>query len=130
MGDRARAAGGRAVWGSVGRARVVAAAARGHRVCATGAVGAVGGGTRADPGHADRASRLCRGRVGDVLGEGAARKGRVLYGGSVNAANIESYVELPLCDGCLVGGASLKADEFSQMITTVAEVYGHIPSKT
>ncbi|TMC92778.1 MAG: triose-phosphate isomerase, partial [Chloroflexi bacterium] len=50
---------------------------------------------------------------------------RVLYGGSVNAANVESYVELPLCDGCLVGGASLKAEEFAKIVKVTSEVYGH-----
>ena len=93
-------------------------------------VWAIGTGKNAEPEHAYKTMRLIRHTVGEVIGQGAARKVRVLYGGSVNAANIESYVELPLCDGCLVGGASLKADEFSKMITTVAEVYGHISSKT
>jgi len=101
-----------------------------HLVIAYEPVWAIGTGKNADPEHAYKTMRLIRGIVGDVIGQGAARKVRVLYGGSVNAANIESYVELPLCDGCLVGGASLKADEFSKMITTVAEVYGHISSKT
>ena len=93
-------------------------------------VWAIGSGKNAEPEHAYKTMRLIRQTVGEVIGQGAARKVRVLYGGSVNAANIESYVELPLCDGCLVGGASLKADEFSKMIETVAEVYGHVSSKT
>ena len=69
--------------------------------------------------------RLIRRVVGELIGAGAARKVRVLYGGSVTAANVESYVELPLCDGCLVGGASLKADEFAQIVRVTNEVYGH-----
>jgi triosephosphate isomerase len=85
---------------------------------------AIGTGRNADPEHAYTTMRLVRKVVGEVLGAEAARKARVLYGGSVNAQNVASYVELPLCDGCLVGGASLKADEFSAMIQTVAEVYG------
>jgi triosephosphate isomerase len=87
-------------------------------------VWAIGTGKNADPEHAYRTMRLIRNVVGEMLGEGAARRIRVLYGGSVNAGNIESYVELPFCDGCLVGGASLKAEEFSRMIQTAAEVYG------
>lgn len=86
---------------------------------------AIGTGKNADPEHAYRTMRMVRTVVGDVIGEGAARKLRVLYGGSVNADNIESYVELPHCDGALVGGASLKADEFSRVIRVTAEVYGH-----
>ncbi|HEX6548996.1 MAG TPA: triose-phosphate isomerase [Candidatus Dormibacteraeota bacterium] len=92
-------------------------------------VWAIGTGKNADPEHAYRTMRLIRNVVGETIGEGAARLIRVLYGGSVNASNIESYVELPFCDGCLVGGASLKADEFSRMIQTAAEVYGHTTAR-
>jgi triosephosphate isomerase len=88
-------------------------------------VWAIGTGLNADPEHAYKTMRLIRNQVGDLIGPGAARKVRVLYGGSVSAQNVESYVELPHCDGCLVGGASLKVDEFSAMIRVVAEVYGH-----
>jgi len=69
--------------------------------------------------------RLIRRVVGETIGAGAARKVRVLYGGSVNSGNVESYVELPLCDGCLVGGASLKAEEFSEIVKVTAAVYAH-----
>jgi triosephosphate isomerase len=86
---------------------------------------AIGTGKSADPEHAYKTMRLIRRVVGEVIGAGAARKVRVLYGGSVNAGNVESYVELPLCDGCLVGGASLKADEFSEIVKVTAAVYGH-----
>lgn len=88
-------------------------------------VWAIGTGRNADPEHAYKTMRLLRNTIAELIGAGAARAVRILYGGSVNAANVESYVELPLCDGCLVGGASLKADEFSRMIEVVAEVYGH-----
>ena len=87
-------------------------------------VWAIGTGKSADPEHAYKTMRLIRKVVGELIGAGAARKVRVLYGGSVNAANVESYVELPLCDGCLIGGASLKPDEFAQIIKVTAEVYG------
>ncbi len=86
---------------------------------------AIGTGKSADPEHAYKTMRLIRRTVGEVIGAGAARKVRVLYGGSVNAGNVESYVELPLCDGCLVGGASLKAEEFAEIIKVTAGVYGH-----
>jgi triosephosphate isomerase len=36
----------------------------------------------------------------------------VLYGGSVKAANVAGIMAQPDVDGCLVGGASLQADEF------------------
>jgi triosephosphate isomerase (TIM) len=88
-------------------------------------VWAIGTGKNADPEHAYKTMRLIRRVVGEMIGAGAARKVRVLYGGSVNAGNVESYVELPLCDGCLVGGASLKPEEFSEIIRVTAEVYRH-----
>ncbi len=88
-------------------------------------VWAIGSGKNADPEHAYKTMRLIRNTVGEMIGAGAARRIRVLYGGSVNADNVEQYVELPLCDGCLVGGASLKSAEFSRMIEVTAAVYGH-----
>jgi triosephosphate isomerase len=88
-------------------------------------VWAIGSGKSADPEHAYKTMRLIRLVVGEMIGAGAARKVRILYGGSVNSTNVESYVELPLCDGVLVGGASLNAEEFAQIVKVTAEVYGH-----
>jgi triosephosphate isomerase (TIM) len=80
-------------------------------------VWAIGTGRNADPGHAgatmDLVRRVVRDHGADV---------RVLYGGSVKAGNVGAYVELAACDGCLVGGASLDAVEFSRMVEVVAEV--------
>jgi triosephosphate isomerase len=39
-----------------------------------------------------------------------------LYGGSVNSGNVAELLTQPDIDGALVGGASLKADEFSKLI--------------
>ncbi len=88
-------------------------------------VWAIGTGKNADPEHAYATMRLIRRVVGEMIGAGAARKVRILYGGSVNSKNVQQYVELPLCDGALVGGASLDADEFAHIVKVTAEVYGH-----
>jgi triosephosphate isomerase len=88
-------------------------------------VWAIGTGRNADPEHAYKTLRLIRKIVGEMIGAGAARKVRILYGGSVKADNVQEYVELPLCDGVLVGGASLDASEFAHIVKTTAEVYGH-----
>ena len=88
-------------------------------------VWAIGTGKSADPEHAYATMRLIRRVVGQMIGAGAARKVRILYGGSVNSKNVQQYVELPLCDGALVGGASLDADEFAHIVKVIAEVYGH-----
>jgi triosephosphate isomerase (TIM) len=89
-------------------------------------VWAIGTGKNADAEHAYKTMRLIRETVSSMIGAQAGQKLRVIYGGSVNAANIEQYVELPQCDGCLVGGASLKADEFSAMIGSTAGVYSSV----
>lgn len=87
---------------------------------------AIGTGRNADPEHAYTIMRLIRQTAAAMIGAKAGQRLRVLYGGSVNQQNIESYVELPQCDGCLVGGASLKADEFSSMIKLTADVYAGV----
>jgi len=46
------------------------------------------------------------------LGKGVAAKMRILYGGSVKPSNAAELLSLPDVDGALVGGASLKADDF------------------
>jgi triosephosphate isomerase (TIM) len=84
-------------------------------------VWAIGTGRNADPDYAGRAMGLIRLVVGEVCGEEIGERMRVLYGGSVKADNVASYVGLADCDGCLVGGASLKADEFGRMIEVVAD---------
>ncbi|MEJ5240190.1 MAG: triose-phosphate isomerase [Anaerolineales bacterium] len=47
-----------------------------------------------------------------LFGEETAQAVRVLYGGSVNATNAAAFLQHPQIDGALVGGASLKAEEF------------------
>ena len=49
-------------------------------------------------------------------------KGRVIYGGSVTPANTASLMEQPDIDGALVGGASIKAADFVQIVQATAEV--------
>jgi len=53
-----------------------------------------------------------RGEIADLYGEVVAQSVRVQYGGSVTAQNIDEFIVQPEIDGALVGGASLKADEF------------------
>jgi triosephosphate isomerase len=49
------------------------------------------------------------------------RASRVLYGGSVNGKNIADYVQYKEIDGALVGGASLKVEEFSILINIISQ---------
>ena len=47
---------------------------------------------------------------------------RILYGGSVTGANIAEFISHPEIDGALVGGASLKAEEFVGIVEQTAEI--------
>jgi triosephosphate isomerase len=75
-------------------------------------VWAIGTGEVATPQDAQEVCAAVRARVGEVHGDDAAASVRVLYGGSVKAANIAGIMQQPDVDGALVGGASLQADEF------------------
>ena len=51
---------------------------------------------------------------------------RILYGGSVTSANIAEFISHPEIDGALVGGASLKAEEFASIVEQTAKIRGRI----
>jgi triosephosphate isomerase (TIM) len=55
---------------------------------------------------------MIRGELVGKFGQGVASAMRVLYGGSMNAKNASELLAQPDIDGGLIGGASLKADEF------------------
>ena len=57
-----------------------------------------------------------RRRVGELIGPDAAAKVRIQYGGSVKPATIKDLMKQPNVDGALVGGASLKAKDFSEIV--------------
>ena len=75
-------------------------------------VWAIGTGEVATPDDAQEVCAAIRERIRDVHGDAAADAVRVLYGGSVKAANVGGIMVKADVDGCLVGGASLQADEF------------------
>jgi len=92
------------------------AAAAGRFVLAYEPIWAIGSGEAATPAEANRTiGNTVRGAVADALGEGAAERTRILYGGSVNADNIADFVRMPDIDGALVGGASLSAG-FAELV--------------
>ncbi len=59
---------------------------------------------------------IVRKSLADQFGSDVAQKIRILYGGSVNAANAAEYFTKPDIDGALVGGASLKSDDFIAIV--------------
>jgi len=75
-------------------------------------VWAIGTGEVATPDDAQEVCAAIRARLAEVHGDETAAAVRVLYGGSVKAANVAGIMEKTDVDGCLVGGASLQADEF------------------
>ncbi len=75
-------------------------------------VWAIGTGEVATPDDAQEVCAAIRERVREVHGDEAADGVRVLYGGSVKAANVAGIMQKTDVDGALVGGASLDPDEF------------------
>jgi len=55
--------------------------------------------------------------VAEVAGADAAASVRIQYGGSVKGGNAAELMGQPDIDGALVGGASLEADDFAQIVT-------------
>lgn len=88
-------------------------------------VWAIGTGKAATPEDANSViGDVIRGTLASLYDEDTAQAIRVQYGGSVKPANIASFMEQPEVDGALVGGASLKADTFADIIRITAQVRG------
>jgi triosephosphate isomerase len=79
-------------------------------------VWAIGTGQAATPDDAQQACAWIRGVVAQVAGEDAATRVRIQYGGSVKADNTESLMACTDVDGLLVGGASLDAAQFTDIV--------------
>lgn len=69
------------------------------------------------PESAFRAMMYIRKVVSEMYGRPVAEEIRIIYGGSVNAKNIGAFLEQGHMQGALVGGASLDAMEFTQIVT-------------
>ena len=79
-------------------------------------VWAIGSGQAATPEQAQQVCAALRVVLAEVAGDEVAASTRILYGGSVKAANIASFLREVDVDGALVGGASLDIDEFSSIV--------------
>jgi triosephosphate isomerase len=77
-------------------------------------VWAIGTGRTASPEDANQAHELIRGLLAERVGS-AAGAIPILYGGSVKTSNIEELLAAPEIDGVLVGGASLRAEDFAEI---------------
>lgn len=78
-------------------------------------VWAIGTGAVAGPPEILEAHALVRAQLVQIFGESGAEM-RILYGGSVKPDNAAEIIALDNVDGVLVGGASLKADDFSRIV--------------
>lgn len=79
-------------------------------------VWAIGTGVTATDDQADEGNGFVRAAVAEMFGEAAAEEITVQYGGSMNAKNAEGLLAKPNVDGGLIGGASLKANDFSVVV--------------
>jgi len=86
-------------------------------------VWAIGTGRAATAVDAEDACGFIRGVVGELAGAEAAAALRIQYGGSVNGENAAELVSEPDVDGLLVGGASLDAGSFCDIIRAVGGCY-------
>ena len=77
---------------------------------------AIGTGKSASVEIAEDCCKLVRDVVRDMVGDEAADKVRIQYGGSVKPGNIVEYMAQEDIDGALIGGASLKPDSFIEII--------------
>lgn len=82
---------------------------------------AIGTGMTATADDAQEVCHAVREALAEIFGAEMADGIRVLYGGSAKPGNIAELVAKPDVDGALVGGASLKAADFSEMVVKAAE---------
>jgi triosephosphate isomerase len=79
-------------------------------------VWAIGTGKVATPEQAQAAHAFIRGKLAGLYDAGTAAHVQIQYGGSVKPDNAAGLMSLPDVDGALVGGASLKADQFLAIV--------------
>ena len=79
-------------------------------------VWAIGTGKTATPEQAQEVHASIRRTVQDIYGETAAGRLRIQYGGSVKPSNAAELFSMPDIDGGLIGGASLKAEDFTAIV--------------
>ena len=84
-------------------------------------VWAIGTGNNALPNDVLVATEVIRKQVASLYGKHAGESVRVLYGGSVTSDNAGDYLSVRGVDGLLIGGTSLKAEEFTTIVKTAHE---------
>ena len=77
---------------------------------------AIGTGKTATSEDANNSIKSIRNKIKEIYGEEISQNVMILYGGSVKSTNARELFETSDIDGALVGGASLKADEFAKIV--------------
>lgn len=83
-------------------------------------VWAIGSGLTPTPQEVAQVHGLIRAVLGHMLGDAEAGGTRILYGGSVKPSNAAELLFVPEVNGALVGGASLKAVDFYEILSVYA----------
>ncbi len=96
----------------------------GGMVIAYEPIWAIGTGKSATSDEAEKTIGFIRNLVRKEHGDDIADNVRILYGGSVTAENIAGLMSKREIDGALVGGASLKIDDFTKIVQQTSEVRG------
>jgi len=84
-------------------------------------VWAIGTGRTATPEQTEQMHSYIRRLLNEKYGEENASRVLILYGGSVRPENMNALMQKPNVDGALVGGASLKAESFTQIVLNAVE---------
>ena len=84
-------------------------------------VWAIGTGVTATAKQADEGNGYVRAAIAEAYGEEAANSVTIQYGGSMNAKNCDELVAKTNVDGGLIGGASLKAEDFSVIVKAASK---------
>ena len=84
-------------------------------------VWAIGTGVTATADQADEGNGYVRAAIAEVYGADVAETVTIQYGGSMNAKNADELVAKPNVDGGLIGGASLKAQDFSVIVKAASK---------
>ncbi len=87
---------------------------------------AIGTGKAATGQQSNETIGLIRSHIARLYDASLAQKVCILYGGSVTADNIAEFMLQSEIDGALVGGASLKADQFLSIVKQTSEIKGHL----
>ena len=77
---------------------------------------AIGTGKTATSEDANNSIKEIRNKISEIYGQNTAERVIIQYGGSVKSSNAKELFEMSDIDGGLVGGASLKAEEFSKIV--------------